>query len=69
MCKKKSQEIQTKYWLKATKLMNGSIKHQEIDSNSAEQNVRRVGDEELLSQIAQGDRQAFSRLYLKYQPR
>ena len=49
--------------------MNGSIKHQEIDSNSAEQNVRQVGDEELLSQIAQGDRQAFSRLYLKYQPR
>ncbi|TXH68929.1 MAG: sigma-70 family RNA polymerase sigma factor [Thiothrix sp.] len=49
--------------------MNGSIKHQETDSNSAEQNIRNVGDEELLSQIAQGDRQAFSRLYLKYQPR
>lgn len=49
--------------------MNGSIKHQETDSNSAEQNIRHVGDEELLSQIAQGDRQAFSRLYLKYQPR
>ncbi|HMT92394.1 sigma-70 family RNA polymerase sigma factor [uncultured Thiothrix sp.] len=49
--------------------MNGSIKHQETDSHSAEQNIRNVGDEELLSQIAQGDRQAFSRLYLKYQPR
>lgn len=49
--------------------MNGSIKHQEKDSDSAEQNIRNIGDEELLSQIAQGDRQAFSRLYLKYQPR
>ena len=49
--------------------MNGSIRHQETDSNSAEQHIRNVGDEELLSQIAKGDRQAFSRLYRKYQPR
>ena len=49
--------------------MNGSIKHQEKDSDSPEQNIRNIGAEELLSQIAKGDRQAFSRLYLKYPPR
>ncbi len=49
--------------------MSGSIRQGKEGIDTVEQDVGSLGDEELLSKVAQGDRQAFSRLYLKYQPR